>query len=98
MPKSVQQLYSRMRRKKAKMGLLGSPSGAKAKIRISAKSRRILHFRRRRISREVEQPGSSSVNSHIAINQLVLTCVQQLYSKKSFNSPGSSCAHAKLHT
>jgi hypothetical protein len=53
----------------------------KAKMQIRSTSRQILDDRRLRIYRGVEQPGSSSVNTHIAKNQLVLTLVQQLYSR-----------------
>ena len=77
----VQQLYSKNGRKRGQIALQPSPRGTKAKMQISAKSRRILHFRRRRIYRGVEQPGSSSVKPHIAKNQYVLILVQQLYSE-----------------
>jgi hypothetical protein len=57
---------------------------------IRSTSRPVLNFRRFRIDRGVEQPGSSSVKPHIAINQLVLTFVQQLYSRK-LRSHGTPC-------
>jgi hypothetical protein len=50
-------------------------------MQIDSTSRPILSFRRLRIDRGVEQPGSSSVKPQHSKNQLVLTLVQQLYSK-----------------
>jgi hypothetical protein len=44
-------------------------------MKIDSTSRPILSFRRLRIDRGVEQPGSSSVKPHIAKNKLVFdTC------------------------
>src|SRR5258708_4495658 len=85
---NVQQPYSKKRRNRSQIGLQRHPRRTKAKMQIASKSRRILHSRRRRIYRGVEQPGSSSGKSHHSRNQLVLTLVQQLYSNKIANLRG----------
>src|SRR5689334_13959360 len=77
----VQQPYSKKGRTRGQKRSQGIPRLRKAKMRFTSKSRQVLHFRRRRIYRGVEQPGSSSVRTHIAKNQLVLTFIQQLYSR-----------------
>src|SRR5947209_2534815 len=84
---AVQQLYSKKRRKRGQKERQRRPRCPKAKMRFISKSRQILHFRRRRIYRGVEQPGSSSVRPHIAKNQCVLILFQQPYSRKCSSTP-----------
>src|ERR1700756_318452 len=69
--KFVQQPYSKNRRIGRQMGLRRATRRLKEKMQNASKSRPVLHFRRWRIDRGVEQPGSSSVRPHIAKNQCV---------------------------
>ena len=92
----VQQLYSKTGETRRQIGLQRATKGHQGENANRTKSRQILHLRRRRIYRGVEQPGSSSVRpQHIVKINSFSPTVQQLYSKIASNLASSGAGQAR---